>query len=226
MSSGIIYVMSTAVSGLIKIGQTQTEQFENRMRFLENNGYANITGLKREFAIEVEDYQSKEKLIHTIFDKSQVGMSELFVTDIDVVIQLLSSFDGKQIYPENRKKEEVFEEVTKEIEDKKYVSLIPDGEYYLERKVKGFGKVKGKMKVEKGVLIVLKGSVCAPVGNQTEPPIRKKVDIKNNILQEDVPCKSPSTAGDIILSMSNNGWVEWKDKYGNPINDFRKNNKF
>ena len=37
--SGIIYIMTTAVSGLIKIGQTQLENFKERMRFLESNGY-------------------------------------------------------------------------------------------------------------------------------------------------------------------------------------------
>lgn len=223
MNKGVIYVMSTVVSGLIKIGQTQTEQFENRMRYLENNGYANITGLKREFAIEVEDYQSKEKLIHTIFNKSQVGVSELFATDMDIVIQLLSSFEGKQIYPNDKNKEDVFEKVTGEIEDKKGVALIPNGEYYLERTVKGFGKVKGKMKVENGVLTVLKTSICAPVGNQPEPSIRKKAKIQNNILLEDIICNSPSTAGEVILSRSNNGWVEWKDKNKNPLSTFRKN---
>ena len=55
MSKGIIYVMSTVVPGLIKIGQTMTTNFENRMRNLEHNGYSNVTGLKRVFAIEVDD---------------------------------------------------------------------------------------------------------------------------------------------------------------------------
>ena len=54
MAKGIIYLMTTVVSGLIKIGKTRNDQFENRMRSLESNGYANITGLKREFAIEVD----------------------------------------------------------------------------------------------------------------------------------------------------------------------------
>ena len=54
MAKGIIYLMSTVVSGLIKIGKTRNAQFENRMRHLENNGYANVAGLKREFAIEVD----------------------------------------------------------------------------------------------------------------------------------------------------------------------------
>ena len=53
MAKGIIYLMSTVVPGLIKIGKIRIDQFENRMSFLEKNGYANIAGLKRKFAIQV-----------------------------------------------------------------------------------------------------------------------------------------------------------------------------
>ena len=60
MSKGIIYVMTTAVSGLVKIGKTGTKNFPERMRFLEANGYYNVTSLKRFFAIELEDYDEKE----------------------------------------------------------------------------------------------------------------------------------------------------------------------
>lgn len=72
MAKGIIYLMTTVVSGLIKIGKTGNEQFENRMRFLESNGYANITGLKREFAIEVDGYDEKEKLFMTSLAKVEL----------------------------------------------------------------------------------------------------------------------------------------------------------
>lgn len=222
MSKGVIYVMSTVVSGLIKIGQTQTKQYENRMRNLENNGYANITGLKREFAIEVSDYINKEKLIHTIFSKSQLGNTELFALDISTVIKLLSSFEGKKIYPANMEKEEVFKEFTHEVEIRKEFLSIPDGNYYLEKNVKGFGKTKGIMKVERGIFTVLKGSVCATVGNQKISPFRQKAIIKNNILQEDIICKSPSTAALIILARSANGWAEWKNKNNQPLQYFRQ----
>lgn len=94
MSKGIIYVMSTVVPGLIKIGQTMTTNFENRMRNLEHNGYSNVTGLKRVFAIEVDDYIEKESLLHTIFEKSRVGDTELFSLDLNIAKQLLSSFEG------------------------------------------------------------------------------------------------------------------------------------
>ena len=60
-SKGIIYVMSSAVPGLIKIGKTGVANYEQRMYNLEHNGYRNVTALKRVFAIEVESYDEKEK---------------------------------------------------------------------------------------------------------------------------------------------------------------------
>ncbi|MGV2393010.1 UNVERIFIED_CONTAM: GIY-YIG nuclease family protein [Campylobacter lari] len=205
MNKGIIYVMTTVVDGLIKIGQTQTKQYKERMMFLENNGYRNISGFNRHYAIEVDDYIEKEKLLHNIFNKSRLGTTELFALDVDLVVQLLSSFEGKQIYPENKNTEETFIETTKELEDREGLNFIPNGIYYLKRKVKDFGEVEGKMKVEDGHLIVLKGSICANSQNEYNLSIRQKAKIENNILQEDIVCSSPSAAGNVILGKSNNG---------------------
>lgn len=110
---GIIYIMTTAVSGLIKIGKTGNANFQERMRFLESNGYYNVSGLKRFFAIEIDDYQEKENLLKEIFNKHRVGDSELFALDYDLVRQLLLSFDGKVIYPKDIDKEREFDEVSK-----------------------------------------------------------------------------------------------------------------
>jgi hypothetical protein len=110
---GIIYIMTTAVSGLIKIGQTGTDNYQERMRNLEANGYYNVSGLKRFFAIELEDYNDKENLLKEIFNKHQVGNSELFALDYDLVRQLLLSFEGKVIYPKDVDKEKEFDEVSK-----------------------------------------------------------------------------------------------------------------
>ena len=85
---GVIYIMDTIVPGLIKIGKTASDQYNNRMRELENNGYRNVTGLVRKFAIEVDEYDDKEVLLHTIFDKSRVGKTELFSVDLDIAKQL------------------------------------------------------------------------------------------------------------------------------------------
>ena len=105
--------MTTAVSGLIKIGQTGTNNYQERMRALEANGYYNVSGLKRFFAIEINDYQEKERLLHEIFSKQQIGDSELFALDYDLVRQLLLSFDGTVIYPKDINKEKEFDEVSK-----------------------------------------------------------------------------------------------------------------
>lgn len=112
MTKGIIYIMTTAVSGLIKIGQTGTKNYSERMRFLEANGYSNVSGLKRFFAIELADYTDKENLLKEIFSKHRVGDSELFALDYELVRQLLLSFDGKIIYPENINKEKEFDKVS------------------------------------------------------------------------------------------------------------------
>ena len=113
MKKGIVYIMITSVSGLIKIGKAGTKNFQERMRFLEANGYYNVAGLKRFFAIELEDYDDKENLLHEIFSKHQVGSSELFALDQELVKQLLLSFDGQVIFPENVNKEREFDQLTK-----------------------------------------------------------------------------------------------------------------
>lgn len=221
MARGIIYVMTTVVLGLIKIGKTGSENFESRMYHLERNGYANVAGLKRKFAIEVDDYDKKEKMIDDIFSKSKVPNTELFALDIDLVIQLLSSFEGKQIYPKEKTKEEVFDEANKELEVKSDSGFIPDGTYYLERNIKGFGKAQGKAIVEDGLFKVLKGSICAPIKGEFVPDVRKNARIENAVLMEDIICSSPSSAGWVIIGRSNNGWFEWKNESGEKIDIFR-----
>ncbi len=109
---GIIYIMTTAVSGLVKIGRTGTSNFQERMRNLEANGYYNVAGLKKFFAIELEDYTEKEVLLHDIFNKHKVGESELFALDQELIRQLLLSFKGRIIYPENIDQEKEFDEVS------------------------------------------------------------------------------------------------------------------
>lgn len=118
MSKGILYTMTTVVDGLVKIGKTKTNNFESRMYTLERNGYCNVVGLKRVFAIEVDDYDDKEKLLHNIFSKSQVPGSELFALDINLVVSLLSAFEGTVIYPEAESKDEIFDDAAKKLEEK------------------------------------------------------------------------------------------------------------
>lgn len=222
MAKGIIYVMTTVVPGLIKIGKTGSDNFENRMYQLERNGYFNVVGLKRKFAIEVDQYDEKEILVDEIFSKSRVLNSELFALDADLVVQLLASFEGKQIYPKIITKDEVFTAAAAEHQDKANRELIPNGEYYFEKNIKGFGEISAKMKVVDGEFIVLKGCKCCPVKGDWAPEARRNAPIKDNVLLEDVSTNSPSTAGWIVLGCANNGWLVWKDKNGKTIDVYRK----
>ncbi|MBQ6368395.1 MAG: DUF4357 domain-containing protein [Erysipelotrichaceae bacterium] len=228
MARGILYVMTTVVPGLVKIGKTGITNFEQRMYNLEHNGYSNVVGLKRHFAIEVDDYDEKETLLHTIFSKSQVENTELFALDINLVVQLLSSFEGNQIFPQGKPKEEVFDEATSQRD----IRLIPEGEYHLERKIKRWNNrsVKGIMHIKNGRIIVKKGSVICPLkgaGFKTISIIdkkRKEAKIIDNVLQENVEFNSPSLGASFVLYGPANGWTEWKTADGKPIDIYRRDN--
>lgn len=221
MAKGIIYVCSTAVQGLIKIGKTK--DFEARMKTLEDNGYRNVAGLKRQFAIELDNYEEIETLLDDLFAKSRVGNTELFSLDINKIIQLLSSFSGKQIYPILETKEEVFEKATEMIQNQ----LIPDGNYTMTRKIKEFNlNTKASMVVGNSIFILKKGSKIAPYKNYHTPAwiaTRKgmKVDTEG-ILLEDVECSSPSMAAALVVGQSANGWTSWRNKNNQIIDIYRK----
>lgn len=221
MAKGVLYCMTTVVPGLIKIGKTTRENFESRMYNLERNGYSNVVGLKRHFAIEVDDYDEKESLLDEIFSKSRVPNTELFALDIDLVVQLLSSLDGKQIFPQDESKKDVFKKATSERRIKEDLTKIPNGRYYLSKTKKGFGKIEATMRVEDGIFIVEKGSICAPLSGKWAPECRKNAKIKKNILQEDVECNSPSVAGFVVNGRGMNGWLAWKNEAGKTIDIYR-----
>ena len=227
MARGILYIMTTIVPGLVKIGKTGIGNFENRMYNLEHNGYANVTGLKRRFAIEVEDYDEKETLLDTIFSKSNVAGTELFAVDVDMAVQLLSSFEGRQVYPENVSKNEVFDTATDIVTAK---SCIPDGCYMLKKSVKRWGKqVKAVLEVSNGKLTLQKGAICCPIiQNPNDTTLagitikRSSVLIKDDVLQEPVEFSSVSMAAQFVTYSTENGWVIWKNAKGQPIDIYRK----
>ena len=104
--SGFVYIMTTAVDGIIKIGRS--ENWKNRCSGLEENGYKNMNCLKTYFVVKVNDMESVEKTMHDAFDKGQVINSkgiktELFVADKDKAKNALAQM-GEQIYPETTKK--------------------------------------------------------------------------------------------------------------------------
>ena len=217
--------MTTVVPGLIKIGKTGSANYEQRMYQLEHNGYSNVTGLKRSFAIEVEEYEDKETLLHTIFEKSRVADTELFSVDVNIAKQLLSSFDGTVVFPKDESKEAIFEEAA----DNSKSLLIPDGTYTFERKKKSDNKiVKATAIIRNGNWKILKGSILGmhedKGGAQKAKDIRKTMAIDENgkLLEDaDLGVCTPTFAGNVVLNQANNGWEEWRTMNGQPIDIYR-----
>ncbi len=217
MSKGVIYVMTTAVSGLIKIGKTRTDQFENRMRQLESNGYSNVVALKRCFAIEVDDYDEKETLLHEIFSKSQVGDSELFALNKELVIRLLSSFEGSQIFPKQEKKDS-FEQA--EIAGQEGL----EGLYFHNDKN---GRVVAVLKIVGDKYILCAKSILAQNYDGINPPgwrkIRESLKLsKDYKLSKDLECSSPSMAAALVAGGARGGFSFWKNKDGKTMKDLIK----
>lgn len=226
MPKGIIYIMSTAVPGLVKIGKTRSDCFEQRMYDLEHSGYRNVTALKRAFAIEVEDYDDKEKMLHTIFEKSQLSDTELFALDQNIAIQLLASFEGLVVFPKNESKEEIFEVAT----DNGTSKHIPDGKYTFKRKKKSDNNkmVSATAEIKNGIWTLKRGSV---LGITEDVGVSKKaksarldlqMDDNGKLLEDaELGACSPSHAGAVVMNQSNDGWTDWYNKDGKPIDIYR-----
>lgn len=226
MSRGVIYVMTTVVPGLVKIGKTGCQNFESRMYGLERNGYFNVVGLKRHFAIEVDDYDAKEELLDEIFSKSRVPGSELFALDVNLVVQLLSSLDGTKVYPKDESKEDAFDQATEQRAASSDWSCIPDGTYRMDPHVKGMHGASATMVATGGSFVVKAGSVClTDPSDKWRPEARKTALIENGVLRHDVTCRAPSTAGWVVLDRSNNGWKVWRTEDGRYLDSFRKSDE-
>ena len=199
------------------------------MYILEHNGYSNVTALKRHFAIEVDDYDEKEALLHTIFAKSRVADTELFAVDVNVCTQLLSSFDGTVIYPKNESKDQIFVVAT----DNSKSKLIPNGEYTFQKKKKSDNRtIKANARIDNGRWTLLKGSVLGvteDVGvSQRAKLVRAEMSLDDNgVLLENYELGdcSPSFAGTVVLNASNNGWTDWKNKDREPVDIYRPKNQ-
>ena len=226
MSKGIIYIMTTAVPGLIKIGKTGSQSFEDRMSGLERHGYRNVTSLKRVFAIEVENYDEKEIMLHNILEKSRVSDTELFAFDVDLASQLLSSFDGTVVFPRRESKAEVFESATENRQGK----LIPDGTYTFKKRKRSDNRtVKATAIIDEGSWTLQKDSilgVAEDVGvsqKAKEQRMSMPIDENGRLLEDiDLGKCTPSFAGEVVMNQSINGWTDWKDKNSNPVDIYRR----
>jgi hypothetical protein len=115
------------MQNLIKIGITKEKQYNERMRFLESNGYRQINGLHKLFAIKVSDYKAKERLLQDVFSQQRIGDTELFCLNPELVKRLLMAFEGQVVFPEVQDKEKEFAELDKTNEQNKLFNFSKKG---------------------------------------------------------------------------------------------------
>lgn len=104
--------------------------------------------------------------------------------------------------------------------------------YCRRNNIKGMGTL-----TDEG-FVVLKGSIGA---GHIDPKYAMKIESKRNeiieagyakitndqlIFEKDCLFKTPSGASTLLLAMSSNGWVEWKDSTGNTLHDIERTTKF
>ena len=140
---------------------------------------------------------------------------------------MLSSFDGDIVYPKNETKEEVFGVAT----DNSKSKLIPDGQYVFRKKKKSDNRtVTVTARINNGRWTLLKGSVLGIKEDAGVSQRAKQVraglflDSRGKLLEDyELGECSPSFAGVVVMNSSNNGWLDWKDGDGEPVDKYRKN---
>ena len=224
---GIIYLMESAIPGLVKIGKCGTKQYKERMRDLSSNGYRNATGLKCVIAMEVDNYEDVERLLHSLFDSCRVGKTELFALDVHLLEGLFSALDGKMIFPKPELKSDIFNEAAGIAHGK----VLPDGEYKLKRLKQSDNRfVDVTASITNNYWTIKKDSV---VGISEDSGVSDKartrhnemnINKKNGKLLDDFELGecSPSFAASVVLFGSSNGWTDWKDGLKREIDYYRQ----
>ena len=224
---GIIYLMESAIPGLVKIGKCGTKQYKERMRDLSSNGYRNATGLKCVIAMEVDNYEDKEGLLHSLFDSCRVGNTELFALDVHMLEGLFSALDGTLVFPKSESKSDVL----KEAADIAYGKVIPDGKYTLTRFKKSDKRlVKATASITNNYWTIKKGSVLGILEDSGVSDKARKLHNEMIINKEDGKLLedfklgecSPSCAASAVLFGSSDGWTDWEDEFKRKIDYYRQ----
>lgn len=70
MNEGIIYICSTVVDGLVKIGISGVDKYEGRLAKLERDGYHNVAGLKSNLLLKLTITKKKKILSKKFLQKA------------------------------------------------------------------------------------------------------------------------------------------------------------
>ena len=115
---GTIYILTNeAMPGLIKIGITENENVQVRIKQLHNKTCVPFP-FELRYAIKVDDFKTKERMIHALFEDSRKNMNrEFFEMDPEKAILALQLTGGEEIVIENYDKELYDQKEIKGIEE-------------------------------------------------------------------------------------------------------------
>ena len=141
--------------------------------------------------------------------------------------ETVSSFDGKIVFHNNETQQQIFGDATENNNSK----LIPNGIYSFNKNKRSDNKtVSAKVVIHNGKWTLLKGSVLgviedAGVSQRAKAKrIMLSLDSNGELLEDaDLGECTPSCAGSIVMNASNNGWTDWKNAAGQPVDVYRQN---
>ena len=147
------------------------------------------------------------------------------VLTINIIIQLLSSFEGTMVYPKSEDKEDLFVKATENTSS----HLIPDGTYVFDRlKKSDNARVTAQANVNNGCWRILKGArfgIHEGVGiSQKARDFRSTLPIgSNGVFLDDVDLGmcTPSFSGFLVINQSYDSWIEWKTLKGKALDAYR-----
>ena len=161
-------------------------------------------------AVSVDNVEEKMNLLKALLEHCSISDTNCYFFNENVIIKLLKTWTSS--YQRNVVKNP---KPAKPVKEK---PVIPDGTYYLSRKVRGFGVVQGTLAVKDGRLIVKSGSTCAPFAplysNKKIQKLRDKYMNSYNVIMKDCECSSVSTAATLLVGNASGGYNEWKNSDG------------
>ena len=180
------------------------------IRYLENRFVDIARQCKRYSVLTKNTYRN------TVMKESQIAVMEEFIDNVKILINALGY---KVLEPLNKP---VIADENENINiDKEEIQL------YLERTIKGVGKIDAEgLRTSEG-FVVLSGSHMAPEADDTVSAgikdQRNKAKVVDGILQEDVLFSSPSGAAMFVVGKSANGLTSWKNAEGITLKDIENN---
>ncbi len=176
------------------------------IRYLENRFVEIVRICKRYTVLTKNTYKN------TVMKESQIAVMEEFIDNVKI---LISALGYKVLEPLNKP--------IAGIKESENDSDIEDLSLHLERTIKDLGKVEADgVRTSEG-FVVLQGSHIAIMDDNTIPAVlkeqRRKANVIDGVLQEDILFSSPSYAAMFVIGKSANGLTSWKDDEGHSLKE-------